>query len=93
MKVLKHKPCEQTYKKVLHATVDDTIICAGYNHTPVDACQGDSGGPLMVPLTVDGSTKMFQIGLVSNGYKCATKPGLYTSVGKFIEWIMQTINL
>ncbi|KAA0189708.1 hypothetical protein HAZT_HAZT009557 [Hyalella azteca] len=50
-----------------------------------DACQGDSGGPLMVP----SGGRLYQLGIVSWGIECATatKPGVYTKVTKYLQWI------
>ena len=61
-------------------------FCAGYSEpiqTPTDSCQGDSGGPLMHKET--GSLA----GIVSWGKGCALpdKPGVYTQVSNYIEWI------
>jgi trypsin len=48
-----------------------------------DTCQGDSGGPIF---TGDHRNAV-QYGLVSWGYGCAVKPGVYTRVSYFREWI------
>ncbi len=57
-----------------------TMICAGGDGT--DACQGDSGGPL-----VDQKGNL--IGITSSGIGCAQAghPGIYTWVGKYLDWI------
>jgi Hint module/Trypsin len=51
-----------------------------------DACQGDSGGPLF------DSNKQ-QIGIVSFGLGCAlpNKPGIYTRVSAYKDWIKDAI--
>ncbi|KAA0200982.1 hypothetical protein HAZT_HAZT001586 [Hyalella azteca] len=50
-----------------------------------DACQGDSGGPLTVP----SGGRLYQLGVVSWGTECATatKPGVYTKITKYLQWI------
>merc|ERR1719228_2034493 len=46
------------------------------------ACMGDSGGPLACGGTV--------VGIVSFGtQECAGKPGVFTEVSQFIDWIQQ----
>ncbi|XP_051167908.1 trypsin beta-like [Leptopilina boulardi] len=56
-------------------------ICAGYKSGCHDACQGDSGGPLVV--------KNSLVGIVSSGEGCArpNKPGVYTEVAYYRDWI------
>ena len=67
-----------------------------------DACVGDSGGPLAVcdrsgsssnsEDCNDGHWKL--AGIISIGYKCAEPgiPGLYTDVGRYVDWIRDTIT-
>jgi len=51
-----------------------------------DACQGDSGGPLV---SLDDKGHYQQIGIVSFGIGCGDKnrPGVYTRITSFIDWI------
>ncbi|XP_038868943.1 granzyme A-like [Salvelinus namaycush] len=64
------------------------MLCAGYVgcQQPADACQGDSGGPLMC----GGKLR----GVVSFGYGCGrkTKPGVYTLISKYQDWINTNIQ-
>ncbi|XP_044516116.1 LOW QUALITY PROTEIN: hyaluronan-binding protein 2 [Gracilinanus agilis] len=66
--------------------IDDTMICAGTQGT--DSCQGDSGGPL----TCERDGKYYLYGVVSWGFRCGKKPGVYTLVPKFHSWIKDTIR-
>ncbi|XP_062959501.1 hyaluronan-binding protein 2 [Cynocephalus volans] len=69
--------------------IDDSMICAGNLQKPgQDTCQGDSGGPLTCEK--DGSYYIY--GIVSWGLECGKKPGVYTQVTKFLDWIKATIR-
>ncbi|MEE9335952.1 MAG: serine protease [Granulosicoccaceae bacterium] len=67
--------------------IADTQICAGLAQGGVDSCVGDSGGPLLID--INGVTA--QVGIVSYGNGCAEPLfyGVYTNVGKYVEWIRQ----
>jgi len=69
----------------------ETMICAGYAEGGKDTCLGDSGGPLQCPAP-DGRWKL--IGLISFGDGCAErkKPGVYTRVEHFIDWIKERVD-
>jgi hypothetical protein len=70
--------------------VDARQICAGdLAQGGIDACNGDSGGPL-VAKKADGSLSL--VGVVSWGEGCALagKPGVYTRISSFHDWIQAT---
>ncbi|XP_066980067.1 transmembrane protease serine 9-like [Macrobrachium rosenbergii] len=79
--VMTNEECEFPYK----GAIFPESLCAGYPEGKRDACQGDSGGPL---ITEEG-TRMVQIGVVSWGTGCARqgRPGVYTRVSKYLDWI------
>jgi len=64
------------------------MLCAGLvagEKPPKDTCQGDSGGPLVVRNAQKND--WWQIGIVSFGDICATKPGVYARVANYLDWI------
>lgn len=70
-------------------TIDDSMICAGNLQKPgSDTCQGDSGGPL----TCEKDGIYYVYGIVSWGQECGKKPGVYTQVTKFLNWIKTTMH-
>uniref|UniRef100_A0A3P8UU95 trypsin n=2 Tax=Cynoglossus semilaevis TaxID=244447 RepID=A0A3P8UU95_CYNSE len=70
-----------------HVTSD--MLCAGLDGC-VDACQGDSGGPL----SCARDDVNFLYGIVSWGEGCGRtqKPGVYTKVVNYIDWINAVIR-
>ena len=73
-------------------TVTDVMMCAGLPNGGTDACQGDSGGPLVA---YGDDCQPVQWGIVSWGIGCALKdkPGVYTNVANYIDWINDTAAL
>lgn len=71
-------------------TVSSKQICAGdISNGGVDSCYGDSGGPLFI----NRGNRSEIAGVVSWGNGCARarKPGVYTRVSSYVEWINSTI--
>lgn len=82
--VMEFSQCKVMYKK--HVLSEQIQICAGYAQGGRDACVGDSGGPFVI--------NQYQVGIVSWGVSCAKpkKPGMYTNVGSFRDWIYNTMT-
>ena len=80
--------CQRGYPAI---PVNGSQFCAGVvDRCPAqgacpDSCQGDSGGPLFVARDVG----VVQAGVVSYGNQCgmAGRPGVYTSVAYYANWI------
>ncbi|KAK9401473.1 serine protease 56 [Crotalus adamanteus] len=72
--------------------VSSAMFCAGYLSGGIDSCQGDSGGPLMCwdPLL----ERYVLHGITSWGSGCGErgKPGVYTRITAFADWIRQQME-
>lgn len=79
----------------LYTRVDGKLhMCAGYEEGGCDSCQSDSGGPLRyVKLESDGTRRAILVGIVSFGSGCAQakRPGVYTRVSTFADWMEETV--
>uniref|UniRef100_A0A8C3WER3 Kallikrein related peptidase 11 n=1 Tax=Catagonus wagneri TaxID=51154 RepID=A0A8C3WER3_9CETA len=80
--IIEHQECERAYP----GNITETMVCASVEEGK-DSCQGDSGGPLVC----NGSLQ----GIISWGQDpCAVtrKPGVYTKVCKYVDWIQDTME-
>ncbi|MED6292649.1 hypothetical protein CHARACLAT_002591 [Characodon lateralis] len=87
--LLPQSTCKSALGKEL---VTNTMLCAGYLSGGIDSCQGDSGGPLIYQDRISGRFQLF--GVTSWGDGCGEKgkPGVYTRVSAFSDWIQTEIQ-
>nr|XP_057922807.1 serine protease 56 isoform X2 [Doryrhamphus excisus] len=87
--LLPQTTCKNALGKEL---VTNTMLCAGYLSGGIDSCQGDSGGPLIYQDRLSGRFQLH--GITSWGDGCGEmgKPGVYTRVSAFSDWIQAEIQ-
>ena len=87
--VVPERQCQEWYPL---QPIDESVICAGFGDGNRDSCDGDSGGPL-VSRSKDGRWRLAGI-VASGGPVCGSrnKPGIYTRVSYFVDWIYETIK-
>ncbi|XP_042534085.1 transmembrane protease serine 11G-like [Dipodomys spectabilis] len=90
VEIISNDVCNQV--NVYGGAVSSGMICAGFLTGKHDACEGDSGGPLVI--TLDRNI-WYLIGIVSWGIGCGkeNKPGLYTRVTHYRDWIKSKTNI
>uniref|UniRef100_A0A3B4FLN3 Serine protease 56 n=1 Tax=Pundamilia nyererei TaxID=303518 RepID=A0A3B4FLN3_9CICH len=88
--LLPQSTCKSALGKEL---VTNTMLCAGYLSGGIDSCQGDSGGPLIYQDRISGRFQLH--GITSWGDGCGEKgkPGVYTRVSAFSDWIQAEIQI
>ncbi|XP_064141821.1 transmembrane protease serine 11A [Loxodonta africana] len=90
LKIISDAVCKQPH--VYGSDIKFGMFCAGYLEGIYDACRGDSGGPLVAK---DLKDTWYLIGIVSWGDNCGqkNKPGVYTKVTYYREWIASKTGL
>ncbi|XP_037956953.1 transmembrane protease serine 9-like, partial [Teleopsis dalmanni] len=87
VQIWNNSDCEKSYQlNGKTNNIYDTQLCAGFENGGIDSCWADSGGPLIFKENI-------LIGVVSTGIGCGRPglPGIYTRVGKYIDWIESVI--
>ncbi|XP_054428386.1 urokinase-type plasminogen activator [Pteronotus mesoamericanus] len=81
--LVSHEECSQPH--YYGSEVTTKMLCAADPLWKTDSCQGDSGGPLVCTI----QDRPTLTGIVSWGRECAMKykPGVYTRVSRFLNWI------
>nr|XP_030736555.1 transmembrane protease serine 11A isoform X7 [Globicephala melas] len=90
LKIISDDVCKQPHMYGRH--IKFGMFCAGYLEGVYDACMGDSGGPLVGK---DLKDTWYLIGIVSWGDNCGqkNKPGVYTKVAYYRNWITSRTGL
>ncbi|XP_014715660.2 transmembrane protease serine 11G-like [Equus asinus] len=90
VEIISNDVCNQVY--VYGGAVSSGMICAGFLTGKLDACEGDSGGPLVI---ARDRNIWYLIGIVSWGIDCGkeNKPGVYTKVTRYRDWIKSKTNI
>ncbi|XP_040194976.1 transmembrane protease serine 3 isoform X3 [Rana temporaria] len=81
--LISNRVCNTKY--MYGGVIKPSMLCAGFLEGGVDTCQGDSGGPLACE-----DRKVWKLmGTTSWGVGCALryKPGVYTRIPSFLDWI------
>ncbi|XP_055443386.1 LOW QUALITY PROTEIN: transmembrane protease serine 11B-like [Bubalus kerabau] len=90
LKIIDNRVCNAPY--ALSGLVTDTILCAGFMSGEADACQNDSGGSL----AYSNSRNIWHlVQTVRAGEGCGkkNKPGVYTRVTAYHDWITSKTGL
>uniref|UniRef100_A0A8C5BI17 trypsin n=1 Tax=Gadus morhua TaxID=8049 RepID=A0A8C5BI17_GADMO len=71
--------------------ITGNMFCAARPDWSQDACEGDSGGPLVCEV----DDRLYLFGIVSWGDGCAreNRPGVYTMVTNYNQWIAEKTGL
>uniref|UniRef100_A0A8C3IXW3 Ovochymase-1 n=1 Tax=Chrysemys picta bellii TaxID=8478 RepID=A0A8C3IXW3_CHRPI len=91
--ILESEVCEKNYYFNHPGGITARMLCAGFASSGgQDSCQGDSGGPLVC---YNEKEPFILYGIISWGVGCARpkKPGVYTRVRVFLDWIKSTIRV
>ncbi|KAF5927464.1 hypothetical protein HPG69_016102 [Diceros bicornis minor] len=87
--LISNKLCN--HRDVYGGMISPSMLCAGYLRGGVDSCQGDSGGPLVCQ-----ERRVWKlVGATSFGIGCAdvNKPGVYTRITSFLDWIHEQMEV
>ena len=93
MPIITNIECRERYQiRGYTYPIPKHMLCAAFQNGNRDHCHGDSGGPLSVKMF---NGRYVQAGIVSWGSNCgqdSNRPGVYTRVTAFMDWIKKNTN-
>uniref|UniRef100_A0A0K2TYQ2 Uncharacterized protein n=1 Tax=Lepeophtheirus salmonis TaxID=72036 RepID=A0A0K2TYQ2_LEPSM len=90
--IISNSKCMSMYRKSgQNEWIPKIFICAGTTNGGRDSCEGDSGGPLVIKRK---NGRWGLAGIISWGIGCGdrNRPGVYTRISEFTNWISTNIN-
>ncbi|CAL8303073.1 unnamed protein product [Lota lota] len=87
--LLAHEVCQE--EQYYGDQITGNMFCAARPDWSQDACEGDSGGPLVCQV----ADRLYLFGIISWGDGCAKRfrPGVYTTVTNYNQWIAEKTGL
>ncbi|XP_077983186.1 transmembrane protease serine 9-like [Glandiceps talaboti] len=89
LQIYDERTCQRHHRKILTSE----MFCAGspLGEAGKEACNGDSGGPFVQ----ESDGQWYLLGLISWRNDCGSlhKPGIYTVIHKFYDWIDQHTHI
>ncbi|XP_054528908.1 kallikrein-15 [Pan paniscus] len=81
--IISDTSCDKSYP----GRLTNTMVCAGAEGRGAESCEGDSGGPLVCGGILQGIVSWGDVPCDNT-----TKPGVYTKVCHYLEWIRETMK-
>eukprot|EP00095_Tigriopus_kingsejongensis_P011670 maker-scaffold59_size442576-snap-gene-2.11 protein:Tk11670 transcript:maker-scaffold59_size442576-snap-gene-2.11-mRNA-1 annotation:"hypothetical protein KGM_20486" len=90
--IISNSKCMNLYRRSgQNEWIPRIFVCAGTANGGEDSCEGDSGGPL----AIKGRNGRYELaGVISWGIGCGdrNRPGVYTRISEFKDWIVRNSN-
>ncbi len=90
--IISNSKCMTMYRRSgQNEWIPRIFVCAGTANGGKDSCEGDSGGPMVIK----GRNGRYELaGVISWGIGCGdrNRPGVYTRIAEFKDWIIRNSN-